>query len=55
MISCMIVVEIRTRSIEMHRIKCDLVESRNKSKLLKQYAFPLIINKEKKINVWKYY
>ena len=54
-ISYIKILDTDTRSIEMHRIKCDLVESRNKSKLLKQYAFPLIINKEKKINVWKYY
>ena len=33
-ISYIKILDTDTRSIEMHRIKCDLVESRNKSKLL---------------------
>ena len=32
-ISYIKILDTDTRSIEMHRIKCDLVESRNKSKL----------------------
>ena len=36
-ISYIKILDTDTRSIEMHRIKCDLVESRNKSKL------PLVI------------
>ena len=33
-ISYIKILDTDTRSIEMHRIKCDLVESRNKLKLL---------------------
>ena len=40
-ISYIKILDTDTRSIEMHRIKCDLVESRNKSKL---FLFWYILN-----------
>ena len=40
-ISYIEILETDTKSIEMHRIKCALVESRNKFKLLKRILFSL--------------